>query len=40
LFVDVENGDYRLRIDSPAFALGFEKIPVDEIGPYEEWLYD
>ncbi|NUQ64741.1 MAG: right-handed parallel beta-helix repeat-containing protein [Pirellulales bacterium] len=32
-FVDVENGDYRLRPESPAFSLGFQPIPVDRIGP-------
>ncbi len=33
LFVDAENGDYRLRPESPAFTLGFQPIPVDKIGP-------
>ena len=33
LFVDVENGDYRLRPESPAFSLGFQPIPVEKIGP-------
>jgi hypothetical protein len=33
-FVDLQNGDFRLRDDSPAFQLGFEKIPVDKIGLY------
>ena len=37
-FVDADNGDYRLKADSPAFKLGFEKIPVDEIGPYNDEL--
>ena len=32
LFVDLERGDYRLRPDSPAFALGFRPIPVERIG--------
>jgi hypothetical protein len=32
-FVDVENGDYRLRPESPAFSRGFQPIPVDRIGP-------
>ncbi len=35
LFVDRANHDYRLRPDSPALALGFQPIPIDEIGPYE-----
>lgn len=34
LFVDAANDDYRLKPDSPAFKLGFEPIPVDQIGPY------
>jgi len=38
LFVDVENGDYRLKPGSPAFGIGFEKIPVNEIGPYKDEL--
>jgi hypothetical protein len=33
-FVDLQNGDFRLRDDSPAFQLGFEKIPVHKIGLY------
>jgi len=36
LFVDADADDYRLQPDSPAFALGFEPIPVDRIGPYED----
>lgn len=32
-FVDPEHDDYRLRPDSPAFALGFKAIPVEKIGP-------
>jgi len=38
LFVDAENGDYRLQPDSPALKLGFKPIPVDKIGPYEDEL--
>jgi hypothetical protein len=38
LFVDPGADDYRLRPESPAFDLGFEPIPVDEIGPYEDEL--
>jgi len=37
-FVDADAGDYRLRPDSPAFALGFKPIPMDKIGPYEDDL--
>ncbi len=33
-FVDPARDDYRLRPDSPAFALGFKPIPVEKIGPY------
>jgi hypothetical protein len=32
LFVDVENGDLRLRLDSPAFKLGFKPIDITKIG--------
>jgi hypothetical protein len=32
LFVDPENGDYRLRPDSPALALGFENFDMDNFG--------
>ncbi len=32
-FVDAEGGDFRLRPDSPALALGFEPIPLERIGP-------
>lgn len=32
-FVDPSAGNFRLRDDSPAFALGFAPIPLDRIGP-------
>ena len=32
LFVDPEHGDYRLRPDSPALALGFQPIDMSRIG--------
>ena len=32
LFEDAEHDDYRLRADSPAWKLGFERIPVEKIG--------
>lgn len=35
-FVDPAHGDFRLRDDSPAWALGFERIPVEKIGLYED----
>ena len=38
MFVDAAAGDFRLREGSPAFDLGFEPIPVEEIGPYEDEL--
>ena len=31
-FVDAEKQDFRLRDDSPAWALGFQAIPIDQIG--------
>jgi len=37
-FVDPANDDYRLRDGSPAFALGFERIPIDQIGLYRDEL--
>ena len=33
LFVDARNGDYRLRLESPAFTLRFQPIPIEKIGP-------
>lgn len=35
LFVDWEKDDFRLKPESPAFKLGFKKIPVEEIGVRE-----
>jgi len=35
-FVDPEKGDFRLRDDSPAFKLGFKRIPFEQIGPVKE----
>ena len=37
-FVNPKKDDYRLRKGSPAFALGFQPIPVDKIGPYKDEL--
>ena len=31
-FVDAANADFSLKPDSPAWKLGFEKIPIEEIG--------
>lgn len=38
LFVDPDKDDYRLKPASPAFQLGFQPIPVEKIGPYEDPL--
>lgn len=38
LFVDAPKGDYRLRPDSPALKLGFQPIPVEKVGPYQDDL--
>ena len=38
MFLDPENGDFRLHPDSPALKMGFEQIPQDRIGPYESYL--
>ena len=38
LFVAPEKDDWRLRPDSPALKLGFQPIPVDKIGPYQDPL--
>ncbi len=35
-FVDFSSGDFRLRDDSPAFKLGFKRIPMEEIGLYND----
>ena len=32
LFIDPENGDYRVRPDSPALALGFNNFPMNQFG--------
>jgi hypothetical protein len=31
-FIDPENANFQLRDDSPAFALGFKRIPISRIG--------
>ena len=36
LFLNRAKDDYRLKPNSPAFALGFKPIPVDKIGPYKD----
>jgi hypothetical protein len=35
-FVDAAHMDFRLRPDSPALKLGFQPIPVKEIGLYRD----
>ncbi|MCY2986284.1 MAG: hypothetical protein NTY19_00185, partial [Planctomycetota bacterium] len=37
-FVAPEKDDYRLQPDSPAWKLGFQAIPVEKIGPYQDEL--
>jgi len=38
LFVDPANGDYRLRPDSPAHALGFESFATNQFGLLPEFV--
>lgn len=35
-FIDEKAGDFRLRDDSPAWKLGFQRIPVEKIGLYPD----
>ena len=35
-FMDAKNRDYRLKRSSPAWKLGFKRIPVEKIGLYED----
>ena len=35
-FVDVKNKKFQLKDDSPAYRLGFKKIPIEKIGLYED----
>ena len=37
-FVDEAGMDFRLKDDSPAYALGFKKIPVEKMGLYKDEL--
>ncbi len=32
-FADPENGDFTLAADSPAYAMGFKKIDISDVGP-------
>lgn len=36
LFVDAEKLNFQLRDDSPAYKLGFKKIPIEQIGLYKD----
>lgn len=36
MFIDPAKNDYRLKPQSPAFAIGFEKIPTEKIGLYKD----
>ena len=38
LFIDPEHDNYRLKPQSPALQLGFEPIPLEKIGPYQDAL--
>ncbi len=38
LFENWSKDDYRLKPNSPAFKVGFERIPVEKIGPYASEL--
>jgi len=35
-FVDYETGNFQLRDDSPAYRIGFQRIPIDRIGLYND----
>ncbi|MBC7289027.1 MAG: right-handed parallel beta-helix repeat-containing protein, partial [Armatimonadetes bacterium] len=35
-FVDLENGNFQLRDDSPAWKIGFKRIPFEKIGLYRD----
>jgi hypothetical protein len=37
-FVDAEHGNFQLKDDSPAYGLGFQRIPMEKIGLYESKL--
>ena len=36
LFVDAAHGNYQLKPHSPAYALGFQRIPFEQIGLYRD----
>jgi len=33
MFVDADKFDFRLRPESPAFAMGFQPIDIENVGP-------
>jgi hypothetical protein len=35
-FVDAPNLNFQLRDDSPAYRLGFKRIPIEEIGLHQD----
>jgi hypothetical protein len=35
-FVDAVHLNFQLRDDSPAYTLGFQRIPIEQIGPYRD----
>lgn len=35
-FVDIKNENFHLKENSPAFVLGFQKIPIEKIGLYKD----
>ena len=37
-FVDADHGNFQLKDDSPAFKLGFQRIPLEKIGLYQDPL--
>ena len=34
-FVDADHQNFQLKDDSPAYKLGFQRIPLEKIGPYQ-----
>ncbi len=38
LFIDPQNDNYQFRDDSPAYKLGFQRIPMEKIGLYKDEL--
>ena len=35
-FIDIEKGKFQLNDNSPAYELGFKKIPIEKIGLYND----